>query len=75
MTTHGAIAAAEKLSDGSIDDGMRRTYLLAWLFSARRALSSGEAGSEPSGGGAEWEAPAGGPRAQGTLAPIGSPGE
>lgn len=28
-----AIAAAEKLSATSIDDGMSRTYLLAWLFS------------------------------------------
>lgn len=28
-----AVAAAEQLSDDSIDDGMSRTYLLAWLYS------------------------------------------
>jgi hypothetical protein len=28
-----AVEAARKLSDGSLDDGMSRTYLLAWLFS------------------------------------------
>ena len=30
-----AIAAAGKLSDTSIDDGMSRTYLLAWLYALR----------------------------------------
>ena len=30
-----AIAAAEKLPDADIDDGMSRTYLLAWLYALR----------------------------------------
>lgn len=30
-----AIEAAAKLSDGAIDDGMSRTYLLAWLYALR----------------------------------------
>ena len=32
-----ALAAAEKLSDKSLDDGMSRTYLLAWLMSVKTA--------------------------------------
>ncbi|HOC13539.1 MAG TPA: glycosyl hydrolase [Propionicimonas sp.] len=30
-----AVVAAEKLSDGTIDDGLSRTYLLAWLYSLK----------------------------------------
>jgi len=30
-----AVRAAESLSDANLDDGMSRTYLLAWLFSRR----------------------------------------
>ena len=32
-----ALAAARKLSDTSLDDGMSRTYLLAWLLSVKTA--------------------------------------
>ena len=32
-----ALAAAERLSDKSLDDGMSRTYLLAWLMSVKTA--------------------------------------
>jgi hypothetical protein len=30
-----AVKAAESLSDANLDDGISRSYLLAWLFSRR----------------------------------------